>query len=76
VRAVIGVAVSAGLRQGEIRGIWWEDDDGEVLNIRRSVWARWVGPPMGCLSRESYAKFNSKTRLLLLQRDTQFISLC
>lgn len=38
VRAVIGVAAFAGLRQGEIRGIWWEDDDGEILNIRRSVW--------------------------------------
>ena len=38
IRAVIGVAAFAGLRQGEIRGIWWEDDDGEILNIRRSVW--------------------------------------
>jgi integrase len=32
------VAAFAGLRLGEIRGIWWEDDEGEVLNIRRSVW--------------------------------------
>ena len=38
VRAIIGVAAFAGLREGEIRGQWWEDDDGEVLNIRRSVW--------------------------------------
>jgi integrase len=38
VRAVIGVAAFAGLREGEIRGQWWEDDDGKVLNIRRSVW--------------------------------------
>lgn len=38
IRAVIGVAAFAGLREGEIRGQWWEDDDGEVLNIRRSVW--------------------------------------
>jgi integrase len=38
VRAVIGVAAFAGLREGEIRGQWWEDDDGDVLNIRRSVW--------------------------------------
>jgi hypothetical protein len=37
VRAVIGAAAFAGLREGEIRGQWWEDDDGEVLNIRRSV---------------------------------------
>lgn len=38
VRAVLGVAAFAGLRQGEIRGLWWEDDDLSVLNIRRSVW--------------------------------------
>ena len=38
VRAVIGVAAFAGLREGEIRGQWWEDDNGDVLNIRRSVW--------------------------------------
>lgn len=38
VRAVIGVAAFAGLRQGEIRGLRWEDDELSVLNIRRSVW--------------------------------------
>jgi integrase len=24
--------------KGEIRGQWWEDDDEDILNIRRSVW--------------------------------------
>ena len=38
VRAVIGVAAFAGLREGEIRGQWWEDDEEDILNIRRSVW--------------------------------------
>ncbi len=38
VRAAIGVAAFAGLREGEIRGQWWEDEDGDILNIRRSVW--------------------------------------
>src|ERR1041385_5106461 len=38
VRAVIGVAAFAGLREGEIRGQWWEDDEEAILNIRRSVW--------------------------------------
>jgi integrase len=33
-----GVAAFAGLREGEIRGQWWEDDDGKVLKIRRSAW--------------------------------------
>ena len=37
IRAVIGVAAFAGLREGEIRGLWWEDDESSVLNIRRSV---------------------------------------
>ena len=35
---MIGLAAFAGLREGEIRGQWWEDDDGDILNIRRSVW--------------------------------------
>ena len=38
VRAIVGVAAFAGLREGEIRGQWWEDDDGDILNILRSVW--------------------------------------
>jgi integrase len=38
VKAIIGTAAFAGLRQGEVRGLWWEDDDGDVLSIRRSVW--------------------------------------
>jgi integrase len=32
---LIGVAAFAGLREGEIRGQWWEDDKGHILNIRR-----------------------------------------
>jgi hypothetical protein len=42
VRAVISVAAFAGLREGEIRGQWWEDDNGDVLNIRRSVWRTYL----------------------------------
>lgn len=38
VRALIGVAAYAGLRQGEIRGLWADDDFGDHLLIRRSVW--------------------------------------
>jgi hypothetical protein len=29
--AIVGVAAFAGLREGEIRGQWWEDDDGTFL---------------------------------------------
>jgi len=38
VRAIIGVTGFAGLRLGEIRGLWWDDDRGDVLAICRSVW--------------------------------------
>ncbi|WP_035352134.1 tyrosine-type recombinase/integrase [Edaphobacter aggregans] len=38
VRAILGVAGFAGLRQGEIRGLWWDDDRNDVLSICRSVW--------------------------------------
>ena len=36
VRAQIAVAAFAGLRHGEIRGLWWEDDEEDRLTIRRS----------------------------------------
>jgi site-specific recombinase XerD len=38
VRALIGTAAFAGLRQGEIRGLWADDDLGDVLYIRRTIW--------------------------------------
>jgi integrase len=38
VRAVIGVTAFAGLRRGEIRGVWWDDDGGDLLSICRSMW--------------------------------------
>ena len=38
VQAIIGTGAFAGLRLGEIRGLWVEDDEGHILNIRRSLW--------------------------------------
>jgi len=38
VRAVIGVTAFAGLRRGEVRGLWWDDDGGDLLSICRSMW--------------------------------------
>lgn len=38
VRAIIGATAFAGLRKGEIRGLWWDDDRSDVLAICRSVW--------------------------------------
>jgi integrase len=37
-RALIGIAAYAGLRQGEIRGLWADDDLGDHLLIRRTIW--------------------------------------
>jgi integrase len=36
---------STGLRLGEIRGLQWQDYDGESLSIRRSVWRTHVTTP-------------------------------
>jgi hypothetical protein len=37
VRAVIGVTAFAGLIKGEVRGLWWDDDGGDLLSICRSM---------------------------------------
>jgi integrase len=42
-RAVVAVAAFSGLRESEIRGIKWEDYDGQFLHVRRSVWRTHVG---------------------------------
>jgi integrase len=42
-RSVCGLAAFTGLREGEIRGLRWEDYDGEKLHVRRAVWRREVG---------------------------------
>jgi integrase len=41
--AAVALAYFAALRPAEIRGLSWEDYDGEELYIRRSVWRRHVG---------------------------------
>jgi integrase len=38
VRALIGVAAYAALRQGEVRGLMKDDDRGDVFAISRTVW--------------------------------------
>ncbi len=42
-RAVVAVAAFSGLRESEIRGLRWEDFDGEFLHVRRAVWRTHVG---------------------------------
>jgi integrase len=38
VRTVVALAALTGLRQSEIRGLQWQDFDGETLHVQRSVW--------------------------------------
>jgi integrase len=42
-RTVVAVAAFTGLRESEIRGLRWEDYDGQVLHVRRSIWRTHVG---------------------------------
>jgi integrase len=40
----VSIAMFAGLRVSEIRGLKWSDFDGNMLRIQRSVWRTAVGP--------------------------------
>jgi integrase len=42
-RTAVFVAALTGLRMSEIRGLKWEDYDGEVIHVRRAVWRTHVG---------------------------------
>ena len=42
-RTVVLVAALTGLRMSEIRGLRWEDYDGETIHVKRSVWRTIVG---------------------------------
>jgi integrase len=42
-RTVVAVAAFTGLRHGEIRGLRYEDYDGESFQVQRSIWRTHVG---------------------------------
>lgn len=42
-RTVCAVAAFTGLTRSELRGLKWEDYDGEYLHVRRKVWNQHVG---------------------------------
>lgn len=42
-RTVVLLAALTGLRHGEIRGLKWEDFQGDSLQVRRSVWNTHIG---------------------------------
>jgi integrase len=41
-RTIVAVAAFSGLRRSEIRGLRWEDYDGEEIRVMRSVWEGFV----------------------------------
>ena len=43
--AAVSVAALTGLRASEIRGLTWEDFDGEFLTVKRSVWRTSISAP-------------------------------
>lgn len=44
-RVAVVVAAYTGLSLGELRGLKWDDIDGDELIVKRTVWHRVVGPP-------------------------------
>jgi hypothetical protein len=42
---IVAVAGFAGVREGELRGLLWENCDGKQLSITRSVWRSYVLNP-------------------------------
>jgi integrase len=44
-RTVCAVAAFTGLTRSELKGLKWEDYDGETVNVRRKIWNDHVGAP-------------------------------
>jgi hypothetical protein len=42
-RTVIAVAAFTGLTRS-LRGLKWEDYDGETISVRRKIWGEHIGP--------------------------------
>jgi len=50
---VCAVAAFAGLRRSELRGVRWEDYDGDQIKVKRSVWEAFTNPPKTKRSKAS-----------------------
>ena len=44
-RTICATAAFTGLTRSELRGLKWEDFDGENINVTRKVWNQHVGEP-------------------------------
>jgi integrase len=69
-RTVVLVAAVTGLRMSEIRGLKWEDYDGETIQVKRSVWRTIVGETKTPGSAASIPVLPVLAKALVLHRKT------
>ncbi len=63
-KTVVGVAAFAGLREAEIRGLRWEDYDGRLIHVRRSLWRTHVAETKTVASEDSVPVIRPLKKLL------------
>jgi len=71
-RTVVLVAALTGLRQSEIRGLRWEDYDGETIQVKRSVWRTHVGETKTAASAAGIPVLPVLAKALDLHREKNF----
>jgi len=67
---VVVLAGLTGLREGEIRGLQWQDYDGDHLNVVRSVWRTHVAQPKTDASTDRVPVLSSLRKILDEYRKT------
>lgn len=63
-KAVVATASFAGLREGELRGLEWQDYTGEALAVNRSIWKAIVNEPKTRASRQPVPVISKLARIL------------
>jgi integrase len=63
-RTVVGVAAFSGLREAEIRGLRWDDYDGEFIHVLRSVWRRHIADTKTSSSEASVPVISTLKKML------------
>lgn len=72
-RTVCAVAAFTGLSRSELRGLQWNDYDGETIQVRRKVWGQHIGEPK-TEARESGVPVIPLLRKILAKYKAQFPS--
>ena len=63
-------AAFAGLREGELRGLEWPDYEGDVLQVKRSVWKTFVNKPKTRASANSVPVIRQLAEILNAYRSS------